>query len=396
MKRLILPLLLIGFFTVAATPSRAEAPPDRAREQADRAREEREEADRAAGLEKAAIERDYRAQLEHARAVEGAAAAKVARVRRDLDNQVYRLQAAHPVKKEMLPYCGVSTVEVTPPLASQLRLAAGTGLLVDFVEPKSPAEMAGIKQYDILMKFDDQVLCNSEQLRVLVRSKMMSDDVKFAIVRQGQPTSVNVELGQKETEVEPEADAGTGTGMSAAVALRETRLLTTADAVAPGGGAVAMTDAGGHVVLKDAQSTLDLDLKEGKPVLLVARDRAGNEIYSGPVATEAQRKALPTMIARKLNQVDLTGAMGLVREPAGPRVLTSTEKDTLMLARFDKGKAVHVFAFSTADGTVLFDGPVTGERQRKSMPADVARQLGDMEKNQNAAGEFGVVGRDGF
>jgi hypothetical protein len=30
------------------------------------------------------------------------------------------------------------------------------------------------------------------------------------------------------------------------------------------------------------------------------------------------------------------------------------------------------------------------------MPAEVARQLDDMEKNQKAASEFGVVGRDGF
>jgi hypothetical protein len=397
MKRLILPLLLIAFFTAAATPGRAQVPPDRAREQADRAREE---AERTAQLQKAKLERAYQAQLERARAAEGAATANLARAKRDLDRQVLRLQTARPARKEMLPYCGVSTVEVTPPLASQLKLAPGTGLLVDFVEPKSPAEMAGIRQYDILMKFNDQLLCNPEQLRVLVRSKTMSDDVKFSVIRQGQPTSVNVELGQKETEVEPEADAATGTGMSAALALRGARLLADADHVAPGGGAIALTDAGGHVVLKDAQSTLDLDLKEGKPFMLVARDRAGNEIYNGPVTTEDQRNALPPTIAQKLQQVRLDNPMLLARgaatAAAGPRVFTSTEKDTLMLARFDKGKPLHAFAFSTTDGKVLFDGPVATEAQRKAMPPDVARQLQDLEKNQNAAAEFGVIGRDGF
>ena len=393
MKRFILPLLLIGFFTVAATPGRAQVPPDRVKEEVDRARDE---AARAAQLEKAKVEREYQVQLQRARAAERAADANVAKVRRDVEDQVIRLQAAHPVKKEMLPYCGVSTVEVTPPLASQLKLAPGTGLLVDFVEPGSPAEMAGVKQYDILMKFNDQVLCNSEQLRVLVRSKMMSDDVKFAIIRQGQPTSVNVELGQKEMEVEPEADAGPGTGAYGVPGAGRVQFTTNPDAIAPGGGAVAVTGVGGRMVLKDAQNTFDLDLKEGKPVVLIARDRAGNEIYNGPVGTDAERKALPPMIAQKLEQVDLQNAMGMARDAAGPRVLTSTEKDTLMLARFDKGKPVHVFAFSTADGKVLFDGPVTTGDQRKAMPADVARQLEDMEKNQKAAGEFGVVGRDGF
>jgi len=166
--------------------------------------------------------------------------------------------------------------------------------------------------------------------------------------------------------------------------------------VAANGRAVAMTNAGGHMVVKDAENTLDLELKEGKPVLLIARDRAGNEIYNGPVTTDAERKTLPADLALKLDQVDLGIPMTAARGAAGLRVLTSTEKDTLMLARFDKGKAVHVFAFSTADGKVLFDGPVTREEQRKALPADVARQLGDMEKNQKAVGEFGVVGRDGF
>jgi hypothetical protein len=295
----------------------------------------------------------------------------------------------------MLPYCGVSTVEVTPPLAAQLKLSPGVGLLVDFVEPNSPAEMAGVKQYDILMKFNDQVLCNSEQLRVLVRSKMMSDDVKFAIIRQGQPTSVNVELGQKEMEVEPDADAA-GMGLFTAPAPGVVRFMANANAVPPGGGAVAMTGAGGHMVLKDARGTLDLDLKDGKPILLVARNRNGNEIYNGPVATDAEREALPPMIAQRLEQIDLGTAMGAARDAASPRVLTSTVKDTLMLARFDNGNAVHAFAFSTTDGKVLFDGPVSTASQRKAMPAEVARQLDDMEKNQKAAGEFGVVGRDDF
>jgi hypothetical protein len=207
---------------------------------------------------------------------------------------------------------------------------------------------------------------------------------------------VNVELGQKEMEAEPEADAGTGAGAYGVPGAGRVQFTTNPDAIAPGGGAVAVTGVGGRMVLKDAQNTFDLDLKEGKPVVLIARDRAGNEIYNGPVGTDAERKALPPMIAQKLEQVDLQNAMEMARDAAGPRVLTSTEKDTLMLARFDKGKPVHVFAFSTADGKVLFDGPVTTGDQRKAMPADVARQLEDMEKNQKAAGEFGVVGRDGF
>jgi hypothetical protein len=75
------------------------------------------------------------------------------------------------------------------------------------------------------------------------------------------------------------------------------------------------------------------------------------------------------------------------------RVLTSTENDRLLVARFENGKAVHAFAFSHADGKTLFDGPVATDDQRKALPDDVARQLDAREKNQDAATEFGAAGR---
>jgi membrane-associated protease RseP (regulator of RpoE activity) len=388
MKRIILPLL-IGILIAAPASSWGQpAPGDR--EEAARAEQRRLVAtDRAQ-----AARRDAQAQLE--RAQKAAVAAEA--VKQQLDRQYTRLRREQPraAKKEMLPYCGVSTVEVTPPLASQLKLPAGMGLLVDFVEPGSPAEMAGIKQYDILVKFNDQLLANSEQLRVLVRSKMQSDDVKFAIIRQAKPTSVNVELGQKEMEVEPEADAGPGMGTFNTILPGPGGLEFFKTDVAPGGGAMTMSRAGNLMVWKDAQNTLNVQLKDGKPINLIASDLAGNQIYKGPVATEDQRKALPPELARKLNQVEMGNPMRVAYRAAGPRVLTSTDKDTLMLARVEKDKAVHAFAFSTADGKTLFDGPTATPEERKAMPAEILRQLEALEKNQNAAAEFGAMNQNGF
>ena len=61
-------------------------------------------------------------------------------------------------------YLGVMTREVPPELRSQLGLAEGFGLLVDGVMPDSPATAAGIKEHDILVRFEDQQLVNIEQL----------------------------------------------------------------------------------------------------------------------------------------------------------------------------------------------------------------------------------------
>ena len=88
-------------------------------------------------------------------------------------------------KKEKMAYVGVSTVEPPLVLTEQLKLTKGMGLVVDFVEPSSPAEAAGIKQYDVITKFDDQLVINQEQFRALVWMKNQSDDVKLSLIRQG-------------------------------------------------------------------------------------------------------------------------------------------------------------------------------------------------------------------
>src|SRR5258708_1330287 len=72
-------------------------------------------------------------------------------------------------KTEKAAFLGVSGSPVMPALREQLKLPKGVGLIVEHVEPKSPAEAAGIKQYDVLHKIGDQLLVNAHQLAVLVR-----------------------------------------------------------------------------------------------------------------------------------------------------------------------------------------------------------------------------------
>ena len=97
-------------------------------------------------------------------------------------------------------YLGVSTAPVPQVLQRHLNLPAGMGLVVQFVAPKSPAEEAGLQQDDILQKLDDQLLINSEQLAVLVRSYKPGDEIKLAIIRDGQKKVVTVKLAEHELE----------------------------------------------------------------------------------------------------------------------------------------------------------------------------------------------------
>jgi len=347
------------------------------------------------------------AELERAEAMRRMAMDRDAAVA--ANREVRRYVAARPTKKEMVTYCGISTAEPPPVLIEQLKLTRGIGLVVDFVEPGSPAETAGLKQYDVITKLNDQILSNSEQLGVLVRLKKPSDDANLEVIRQGKTSRINVELGKKEMEVEVEQAAADPNFQPRAFTLRWNGDI----AVAPpmmggggrggGGGGVAFTNVNvngnNQTMLTDDQNTITLDMQNGKATKMTARDnKTGQEIFNGPVETDAQRSALPPELADKLKKAEEGG--GPMRfavrgaRAARAKVLTSTERDTLLIARFENGKATHAFAFSTTDGKTLFDGPTVSDEQRKSLPEAVAKQLETIEKNQDAATEFGVIGRN--
>lgn len=94
------------------------------------------------------------------------------------------------------PFLGVSTGPLVPQLRSQLNLPEGMGLSVEVVAQGSPAEKAGIKQYDVLKKFNDQMLCAQEQLAVLVKSAGKGAKVSLAVLRGGKELNLDVILGE--------------------------------------------------------------------------------------------------------------------------------------------------------------------------------------------------------
>jgi hypothetical protein len=93
-------------------------------------------------------------------------------------------------------WLGINTSPPPAALGHQLKLPEGTGLVVDFIQPKSPAQQAGIRQYDLLVKLNDQLLINSEQLAVLVRTFKPGDEVRLSMFREGERQTVPVTLAE--------------------------------------------------------------------------------------------------------------------------------------------------------------------------------------------------------
>ena len=288
---------------------------------------------------------------------------------------------------------------------------------------------------------------NPEQFRALVRLKKPSDDLKLELIRQGQPTSAHVELGQTQRAEAPAdlpAVANGGTfriaTSSASGHAANANVFFQRAVPAPegplGGGQIMVTNTNGQSQTQwsDDQHTLQLEKSGDQPLHLIARDKAGKELFNGPVETPEQLKALSPDLTAKLaraqatlpgtitahamtiraadfingavrfeivNEVDPQGAITVIDPGAHmgvagtkrARVLTSTQKQTLIVARMDGARAAYLLAFDTSTGKTLFDGPVVIPAQRKSLPGLLSEQLDVLEKNQADAPEFGTMGR---
>jgi S1-C subfamily serine protease len=113
-----------------------------------------------------------------------------------LDDLVSKQGIADKPKEpaKVATWLGVGTEEPSEDVRAQLPILSGTGLLVRAVPADGPAAKAGLEKNDILIRFDDQILTNPEQLRVLVRTKKDGDTVHLAYVRKGREAAAEVRL----------------------------------------------------------------------------------------------------------------------------------------------------------------------------------------------------------
>jgi hypothetical protein len=98
------------------------------------------------------------------------------------------------IRAEKHTWLGIAVSPATPVVAHQLKLPEGVGLVVDDVMPESPAAKAGLKEYDVLHKLDDQLLVNPEQLETLVRMHKSGEQVTLNVFHDGKLTDLKVTL----------------------------------------------------------------------------------------------------------------------------------------------------------------------------------------------------------
>jgi len=286
-----------------------------------------------------------RAQAQPACTCDGPAAAGAA------DRPGFAMNAADVVPvADVIPFLGVETESTSPTLTDQLGLPENTGLVVEQIVPDTAAA-SELKRHDILLKLDDQTLIEPRQLAVLVRSHKVGDSIAITYLRAGKQQTATLKLGKHEA---PKMAEWGGQGpesmpfnfhsqglsredMDRMLALMDGQMMEPPPPPGTGPGPrpgepnvneVGVDVENSNIVYTDDMGTLSLTIKDGKRTL-EARDAQGHQLFSGPIDTREQRKAVPPGVMARLEKLhgmrefrfktdrDFQGADSQVAKPQG-------------------------------------------------------------------------------
>lgn len=169
---------------------------------------------------------------------------------------------------------GVAIQNVTPELAEQFRLSGNRGALISQVNRDSPAEKAGLRPGDVIVRFNGRGVGDSGQLRNFVAASAPGAKASIVAVRNGREESFTVTIGK----MPPEAVAP---GMPAPGAENpQERLGFVLQTLTP--------ELARRFGVKEEQGVLIADVEEGS---LAARAT----LQAGDVIVEADRKPVSTV-----------------------------------------------------------------------------------------------------
>ena len=94
-------------------------------------------------------------------------------------------------------YLGIDTHDVTPEIAAQRRLPNDHGVEIAMVDQDAPAGKAGLKEHDVIVKFDGKPVTDPFELRNFIRQANPDSTVTLGIYRDGKPMDVKVKLAAR-------------------------------------------------------------------------------------------------------------------------------------------------------------------------------------------------------
>ena len=114
----------------------------------------------------------------------------------DQQNPVTQSQALSVQTQNSSSWLGVWIEDIPMSLARHIAplLKDNQGVIIRKVSPNSPAQAAGLQEYDVITEFNDQDIYSQKQLTALVKGTAPDTKVKLDIIHQGKPVSKEVIL----------------------------------------------------------------------------------------------------------------------------------------------------------------------------------------------------------
>jgi serine protease Do len=117
-------------------------------------------------------------------------------------------------------WLGVVIQRITPDLQEAMNLETANGALVSRVDPKGPAQTAGVQRGDVIVEFDGEPIEEMEELPRLVAAAPPGKKASVVVIRDGERTPLDIELGKldeaqqlAEAEREPGKEGPAALGM---------------------------------------------------------------------------------------------------------------------------------------------------------------------------------------
>lgn len=97
-------------------------------------------------------------------------------------------------------WLGVTIQDLTPELAQSFGLPNIKGVLIANVFKDGPADLAGIRQGDVVARYEGREVLNSGDFRNQVATAPISQDVTITVVRDGKPLEVKVKVASEKNQ----------------------------------------------------------------------------------------------------------------------------------------------------------------------------------------------------
>jgi len=106
-------------------------------------------------------------------------------------------------------WLGVMIQKVTPDIAETLGLPDAKGALVADVVKEGPAEVAGLKQGDVIVEYDGKPVNDSAELPLLVARTPVGKSVKVKVIRDKSAQHFEIKIAELKEEEVAQAQSGT-------------------------------------------------------------------------------------------------------------------------------------------------------------------------------------------